>query len=447
MLLLPVAFAAEPDWAALTDETVEVLSRTLQAPSVNPPGNETSAALVFAEVLDEAGIPWEIWESEPGRGNLIARLQGGDAPPLCLVSHLDVVPFEEESWPVPALSGRLEDGIVHGRGALDMKGTAVVELMAMVELKRRGVELDRDIVLVAVADEEVDNKGIHTVIERWDEIGCSHALNEGGIGVKDILFEGLHLWPVSVGEKGVLWVRVTAHGHPGHGSTPRPEEAPQILLEALDPLRQWDPELAWHPAMVELFRNVGETRSGVERFILTHPAVMRVALKKTVKSNPLTHAALIDTLHITGLEGANKPNVVPGTASALLDCRLQPGTDPDEFLAVIEALVDDDRVTFEVLSSQAAGVSEWHDDPLYDALGAAIRANDPQATLAPTLSPGFTDSIYLREIGVTAYGMMPFLVTEEELATMHGNAEYIRVEEVERGLKIMIATLEGYAGK
>ncbi|HJN74839.1 MAG TPA: M20/M25/M40 family metallo-hydrolase [Myxococcota bacterium] len=445
MLLLPVAFAADIDWEASTAETVELLSRTLQAESVNPPGNETEAALVLAGVLDQEGIPWEIWESAPGRGSLIARLEGGDEPPLCLLSHLDVVPFEAESWPVPPLSGKVENGKVWGRGALDMKGMAVVEVMTLVNLKRQGVELDRDIVLLAVADEEVDNAGVHTVMERWDEIGCSHVINEGGMGVQDILFEGLHLWPVSVGEKGVLWVRMTAHGEPGHGSTPRPGEAPERLLAALEPLLAWDPELTWHPAMVELFDSVGQTRSGFERFVLTHPGVMRVMLKKTVKANALTHAVLIDTVHVTGLEGANKPNVVPGEASALLDCRLLPGTTPEALLETLEALVGDDQVTFEVLSAQSAGGSEWHGDPLYAALSEAILEADPQATVAPTLSPGFTDSIYLRELGVTAFGMIPFLVTQEELATMHGNGEYVRVEELERGLKVLYGTIERYA--
>jgi acetylornithine deacetylase/succinyl-diaminopimelate desuccinylase-like protein len=171
---------------------------------------------------------------------------------------------------------------------------------------------------------------------------------------------------------------------------------------------------------------------------------MRVMLKKTVKANPLTHAVLIDTVHVTGLEGANKPNVVPGEASALLDCRLLPGTTPEALLETLRGLVGED-VTFEVLSAQAAGVSEWHGDPLYAALSEAILDGDPQATVAPTLSPGFTDSIYLRELGVTAFGMMPFLVTEEELATMHGNGEYVRVEELERGLKVLYGTIERYA--
>lgn len=433
----------------MTDETVDLLSGYLQTNTVNPPGNETEGALFLAQVLDDEGIPWEIWESEPGRGNLVARLEGGDEPPLCLLSHIDVVPSEVDKWPagVAPLSGKVDDENVWGRGALDMKAMGILQLRAMVELKRAGTRLDRDLVLLAVADEEIDNRGIHTVIERWDEIGCGHVLNEGGIGVRDVLFEGLHLWPISVGEKGVLWVRMTAHGIAGHGSTPKPDEAPERLVAALIPLLAWDPDLSWSPALLELFAAVGETRSGLERFVLTHPWWAQRLLTSTVKANPLTHAVLIDTVHVTGMEGANEPNVVPSEVSALLDCRLLPGTDPDEFLNVLRDLVDDEQVTFEVLSSQEAGVSAWHGDPLYQALGQAIRAHDPEAVVAPALSPGFTDSIYLRELGVTAYGMVPLLVSQEQVATMHGHGEHVPIAELDRGLKILLEAIRLFAAE
>ena len=441
--LLTSLGAAEPS----LDETVQLLSGYLQTNTVNPPGNETEGALYLAEYLDQAGIPYQIWESAPGRGNLVARLEGGDEPPLCLLSHIDVVPSELDKWPVPPLSGKVDDENVWGRGALDMKAMGVLQVRAMVELERAGTPLDRDVVLLAVADEEIDNIGVHTVLERWDEVGCGYVLNEGGIGVRDILFEGLHLWPISVGEKGVLWLRMTAHGIAGHGSTPKPDEAPTRLVEALTVLAEYDPDLTWDPALLELFHNVGQTRSGLERFILTHPWWAQRMLKGTVKNNPLTHAVLIDTVHITGMEGANEPNVVPSEVSALLDCRLLPGTDPNEFLNSLREMVDDDQITFEVLSSQGAGLSEWKDDPLYDALSAAIQANDPEATVAPALSPGFTDSIYLREQGVIAFGMVPVLVTQEQVATMHGHGEHVPIAELDRGLKILIDTITTFAGE
>ncbi len=199
LALLTTAMAGAPDWAALGQETAELLSLYIQAGGKNPPGGETAAAAPLMAKLDAEGIPYELWEPVPGRGNLIARLEGGDQPPLCLLSHLDVVPAEADRWSVDPFGGAIQDGYVWGRGALDMKGMGAMELMAMVQLKRSGVRLDRDVILVAVADEEVDNAGVQQVMARWDELGCSHVLNEGGLGLRDLLFEGANLYAISSG--------------------------------------------------------------------------------------------------------------------------------------------------------------------------------------------------------------------------------------------------------
>jgi acetylornithine deacetylase/succinyl-diaminopimelate desuccinylase-like protein len=446
LALLTTAMAGAPDWAALGQETAELLSLYIQAGGKNPPGGETAAAAPLMAKLDAEGIPYELWEPVPGRGNLIARLEGGDQPPLCLLSHLDVVPAEADRWSVDPFGGAIQDGYVWGRGALDMKGMGAMELMAMVQLKRSGVRLDRDVILVAVADEEVDNAGVQQVMARWDELGCSHVLNEGGLGLRDLLFEGANLYAISVGEKGVLWLRMTAEGQPGHGSTPRPDEAPERLLRALDALRERETELSWHPAMLELFDAVGQRRSGMERFVLTHPWWTRRLLEGTLTDNPLTHAVLVDTVHLTGLEGANEPNVVPSKASALLDCRLLPGTDPQDLLDELIARVDDPQVSFEVLQSVPAQVSAWRDDPLYAALVNNLELADPTAAVGPAISPGFTDSIYLRSLGVTAYGMVPILITAEDAATMHGDDERVAVAELGRGVRVLVGTIEDFAG-
>ncbi len=446
LALLTTAMAGAPDWAALGQETAELLSLYIQAGGKNPPGGETAAAAPLMAKLDAEGIPYELWEPVPGRGNLIAHLEGGDQPPLCLLSHLDVVPAEADRWSVDPFGGAIQDGYVWGRGALDMKGMGAMELMAMVQLKRSGVRLDRDVILVAVADEEVDNAGVQQVMARWDELGCSHVLNEGGLGLRDLLFEGANLYAISVGEKGVLWLRMTAEGQPGHGSTPRPDEAPERLLRALDALRERETELSWHPAMLELFDAVGQRRSGMERFVLTHPWWTRRLLEGTLTDNPLTHAVLVDTVHLTGLEGANEPNVVPSKASALLDCRLLPGTDPQDLLDELIARVDDPQVSFEVLQSVPAQVSAWRDDPLYAALVNNLELADPTAAVGPAISPGFTDSIYLRSLGVTAYGMVPILITAEDAATMHGDDERVAVAELGRGVRVLVGTIEDFAG-
>jgi acetylornithine deacetylase/succinyl-diaminopimelate desuccinylase-like protein len=430
---------AAPDWVAVEQESAELLSAYLQVDSTNPPGRETAAADFLGARLDREGIPWEKVEFAPGRHNLIARLKGsGQEPPLCLLSHTDVVTAEPERWPKDKgpLSGVIdEQGYIWGRGALDMKQLGAAELMVMSLLARERAALKRDIILLAVGDEEVDNLGIRHLVEHsWPQIGCSHVINEGGIGLQDLLFQGQTVFPISVGEKGTLWMKMVASGEPGHGSTPRPGTAPHRLMQALERLRAYDPDATFTDAFLELLGEAGGHRGGLAGFILQRPFLVKRLLKGKLMGEPVTAAALTDTIHITGFGGALSPNVLPGEVWANLDCRLLPGTDPMEMKARVEALVDDPQVRFEVLSAKAGNLSDW-DDPFFRALKAAVERDRPHVVAGPVISIGFTDSIYLRPLGVKAYGLMPFEINGEELATMHGDDERIHRANLGRGVR------------
>ena len=449
-LAMPFGTAlAQPDqvdWDAAGQETVHLLSEYLQINTVNPPGNETLGAEFLKTKLEAEGIASQIVESAPGRGNLIARISGtGEQPPICLLSHIDVVPSEADSWPADKqpFSGVIdEEGRIWGRGALDMKGMGAIQVMTMVLLARQSASLERDIVLLAVADEEVNNTGIQLLVdEYWDEIGCAYVINEGGLGINDLFFPDQRAYAISVGEKGVLWLKMIATGEPGHGSTPRPNEAPTRLLQALNAIESRKVEPNIHPSMYELLRNAGRQANGLLSFIMGHPKAFRPLISASMMSDPVTRAAVTDTVHLTGLGGANEPNVVPGEVFALLDCRLLPGTDPATLIAELTALVDDPLIRFEVLSSEPAAVSEWKADPVYEALAKNAVHGQPNAVAGPVISVGFTDSIYLRPLGVRAYGLVPFGVEQEGLMTMHGNGEHVHSAEVQRGLQILYRTL------
>lgn len=449
---LAVALAdplAAVDWEAATVEAASLLSTYLQLDTVNPPGNESLGAEFLGRVLEAEGIPYEVHEVAPGRGSLIARIEGGDAPPLCLLSHIDVATAEDDRWPEGRgpLSGTVDDeGRIWGRGALDMKGMGVVELMTMLQVQRLGWQLDRDLILIAVADEEVANTGMQLIVdEHWDALGCGHVINEGGIGVRDLLFEGQTAFAVSVGEKGVLWLRMTASGAPGHGSTPRPGEAPDVLLDALEALRAYEPVPRVHESLWELLEAAAIAATGLEHFVLMRPTLRARLVTPTLMDDPLVRAGITDTIHITGLEGANKPNVVPSKVSALLDCRLLPGTTPEQHLALLEGLVDDDRVTFEVISAQGASVSEWRGDPVYEALIRRVVLDRPHAVAGPVISPGYTDSNVVRPLGARAYGLAPFEVTLAEAATMHGDGEYLSTENLRHGMKVVLGVVADVA--
>ena len=447
--MMSIPAKANPDqinWNAAGNETIELLSEYLQIDTVNPPGNESRGARFLADRLTAEGIPSMVVESAPGRGNLIARLPGtGSQPPLCLLSHIDVVPSESESWPADAqpLSGVIdEEGRIWGRGALDMKGMGAIQLMTMVLFARQGVTLDRDIVLLAVADEEVNNTGIQLIVdEYWDQIGCSHVLNEGGVGLDDLFFEGQRAYAISVGEKGVLWLKMRATGDPGHGSTPRPNEAPDRLLQALKAIENRDVRPQIHPSLLEMLKTAGAAAGGGLGFVMAHPKLFQPLIQASMMADPVTRAAITDTVHLTGLGGANEPNVVPGEVYALLDCRLLPGTQPEALIAELTAQVDDPQIHFEILASEPAAVSEWQEDPVYEALARNAVRNRDHTIAGPVISVGFTDSIYLRPLGVRAYGLVPFGTDESGLKSMHGNGEHVRTEEVTRGLEILYRTI------
>lgn len=429
------------DWARAGDETVDVLRRYLRVDTTNPPGNELRGARFMADVLAKEGIEHRVIEYAPGRGNLIAKLPGsGKERPLCLVSHIDVVTAEADKWPKDKgpLSGALDDkGDIWGRGALDMKGLGALELMTMVLLKRARVPLKRDVFLLAVGGEETDSSGIqHVVDHHWGEIGCSHSVNEGGLGIKDLLVEGQTVYTISVAEKGVLWLKMTAHGESGHGSTPVPGRAPERLLRAIARLEARHEDPIVHPSLYELASRIGDDAGGFKGFVLRRPWLVDAFVVGKLMESPPAKATLFNTVNVTGFEGRNEPNVVPSAVSAILDCRVRPGTRPVDLFVELRDVVDDENVSFELLEQMSANESTW-DDPFFRALARHAVDGRPHVVAGPALSPGYTDSLYLRLKGVRAYGFTPFEVTQEEMKGFHGRDERVSAANVKRGVRAL----------
>lgn len=457
MLLLPLALfslaAAAPlaapagpplpaiDWKAAGEESAAILAGYLQVDTQNPPGNESDGVRYLGAILDKEGIPWEMSEYAPQRGSLIARLKGsGKDRPLCLLSHVDVVTAEPPRWSRPPLSGVIEDGYVWGRGALDMKGMGVTELLTMVWLKRLNVPLNRDIILLAVADEEVDGAGVDHIAKQWDSIACSQLVNEGGLGIKDLFFKGQTVFAISNAEKGAMWVTMVATGAPGHGSTPTPGRAPEHLQRALARLAERKDVVIWDDALMETFRRVGKQHGGISGSILQSPGLVKLLVKPKLMAGPPTHAALTNTVNVTGFGGAMKPNVVPSEVWAVLDIRILPGTKPDAILAELTALVNDPAVRFDVLSATEGSRSPY-EDSFFNALATRAVAGRNDAAAGPVMSIGYTDSNALRPLGVHAYGFVPFEVEGADLGTMHGDNERVSIANLENGLKILLGAV------
>lgn len=442
-------YAQAIDWKASGDEAVGVLQQYLQIDTINPPGNESRGAEFLKQELAKDGIDAEVHEFAPGRGSLVARLKAtkpDGQKPLCLLSHIDVVPAESETWLPDAgpLSGALVDGQLHGRGALDMKGLGTLELQTLRLLERQNVPLVRDVILLAVADEEVAEGGMKLITSDalWPSIDCGHLINEGGMGVKGLLAEGQTTFAISIGEKGVFWAKVVAEGEAGHGSTPTDNRAPTRLVQALEKLATRQPKPRVQPAMYELLRRAGEKTGGVGGFVMQRPSLVDAFAMKKLMAKPQTRAAVTDTCQVTGFDGkGSAPNVIPSRAEAILDCRLLPGTTPKALQEELDALVKGlPGISIEMSQGFEAAVSEM-DDPLFDALARHAVEGRTDAVAGPVISPGFTDSILARAKGTRAYGFVPFEVTSEELATFHGRDERVSVANVHRGLEVLFKSV------
>lgn len=438
-------FGNQVDWAKAGEETAQALAGYLQTDTFNPPGNETRGAEYLAALLAKDGIESELLEFAPGRSNLVARLKAVGTPtdkPLCLLSHIDVVPAEADLWPKETgpLSGAIDaNGDIWGRGALDMKGMGIVEAMTLVWLKRANVPLSRDVILLAVGDEEVDNLGMKQLVEKhWERLDCGVLVNEGGVGVKNLLFEGQTVFAVSVAEKGALWLKMKASGEAGHGSTPVPQRAPTRLIEAVKALSTRQPPTQIHASLYELLRRIGEQKGGVTGFILQRPLLVNWFVTSKLMARPATRAAITNTCQVTGFEGkGSAPNVIPSQVAAIIDCRLLPGTTPELVLAELKELTKHvEGIEFEVSYGDAANESTWQ-DPFFDALARHAVGTRTDVVAGPVLSPGFTDSLLARPKGTRAYGMVPFEVSQEELATMHGRNERVSKANLTRGVEVL----------
>ena len=429
-----------PDWKALGDEAVEITRQYLRIDTTNPPGNETPAAEFLAGILAEAGYETTTLESAPGRGNLIARLPGRARDPsgaLCLLHHLAVVPADPSEWSVDTFGAEVRDGYMWGRGAIDMKSMGVMQLMTMLSLAREKTALERDVVFVAVADEEAGGVlGAAWLTKHHPElVVCRDVINEGGYGLSETKPP---MMACALSEKALLWIKLTAKGTPGHASMPPDDRAITKLLAALGDLAAHPPKLAISPLVERTFRALAARapaprRKVIEALLSPQARPMLPALAKRL---PRYQRALLgDVISMTKLEAGYKENVVPGTASATIDCRLVPETDPEEFFAKLSARMARFDVRCEVLFSDGpCGVSEG---PLLPLLEQVCDESFPDTTFAPVLCPAFTDSRYFRQLGADAYGLIPVMLTNAEVATFHGIDERIPLDGLRKGCEVV----------
>jgi len=417
------------DWDAATGEAVSLLREYIRIDTSNPPGNEAKAVAFLAGILEAEGIPFEIAESAPGRSNLFAAI-GPAERRICLLNHTDVVPVERQFWDVDPFAGELIDGVVWGRGALDMKGMGIIELMTLLLLKREGVPMQRGVAFLAAADEEAGSEyGVGWLErERPDWLHADLVINEGAYGLTGIGNNDVPVFQVAPTEKVPVWVRLTVRGRPGHGSVPHGDNCAEHLVRALARVAEWKQDLRITPVMrthLEALARAGVFESGDDKVLLA-----------AAERSPAVRARLANTISLTTIQTGIKVNVIPAEASATLDCRLLPDVDVDAFLDELRKVVADDRVQVEVLN-RFHGAESPLDGEFLAVVRDVVTELVEGAHLAPELTSGFTDSRIYRARGVPAYGFVPCLVRPEELAGVHGHNERISVENLKLGMQIL----------
>jgi acetylornithine deacetylase/succinyl-diaminopimelate desuccinylase-like protein len=436
------------------DLAVQWQREYLRIDTTNPPGNEARAADFFKRILDQEGIENRLFSYAPGRTDLWARIPHHTASPerpIILLNHMDVVTSDLSHWKVPPFSAEIVDGSIYGRGAQDMKNEGLAQFMVMVMLKREKIEPNRDVIFLAVSDEEVGDTGSDWFIAHQPELleNAEFLINEGG---ENLLEKGGHVKyvGVDVGEKSPFWLHVVANGRAGHGSIPIADSAPNRLVEALNRIITYRTPLKVLPVVEEFLRAMApyETPARAEKFRNIRKAIEDKNFQREVEQDESLNYLLRDTITLSMLGGSEQTNVIPPEAWANLDVRLLPGDDPKKFLESIRRVVNDPNVTVEPLNTDfRVANSSPTNTALFSAIQKVSAQYFPGTPVIPRLDSGYTENQRYRPLGIHAYGFTPYTSTEEEGSTEHGNDERIRVDEVRRGFRVLYDVVTMLAGK
>ncbi|MFY0573584.1 M20/M25/M40 family metallo-hydrolase [Cystobacter fuscus] len=443
LLLAPGRGLAASAPSPAKGEMRALLAELIAVDTSNPPGNEAAAAQVAARWLREAGISSELVEATAGRAHLIARLKGsGAARPLLVLAHLDTVPARRDEWMSDPWTLTERDGFLYGRGVQDNKGMAAASILALRRLAREGAKRSRDVVLVLSADEEVGSQaGIDWLLERRPELReAEFALNEGGLTELSEDRRRVRFVNLQAAERVSRHMVLRATGPGGHSSVPPATPSPLVRLAAAVARVG---AVTFPPRLTPVTRlNIegrlevtgGETGEALKRLAATPEAPPQDAVDTLARLEPALAAVLRTTCVPTVFTAGTRPNVIPATAEATLNCRLLPDDNPEQVRARLVAAIADPDILVEwnarPLDSPASPVG---DNAMFRAARAAAAKVWPGAPVFPRMSTGTTESTALRRAGIHAYGIDPFALTPEDARTAHAPNERIPVASLQPG--------------
>lgn len=428
----------------LAAEAWEFLKELIKINTTNPPGNELEAIQLIASKLRSEGFSSRVFVSSYNRGNLVMRFgpATGEAK-LLLHGHVDVVEADKSSWKHDPFGAVEEDGILYGRGAVDMKSAVVCQIFTLIALKRLGKQISQPVILACTSDEEAGCvRGSKWLVENnSDLLKSEYAISEaGGFRLK---IDGNHLYPIQVAEKGLVWTKLLFTGLAGHGSSPKFGCAIEKLSDAVKKLSAVPFDYRVTPVARAFIKGMaGAMKSLVKKIflsMLTNATTGPFILRKLI-SDPEQRSALFAMLHDTAsptvIKAGQKENVIAPTAEMIVDGRILPGQAEAAFIENLKKVVGDANI--EVIRSMPP-VESPIDDPILKLMENSLKEEDSIARIVPFLTPGYTDAKYFSKIAKKCYGFTPVFFAEgdkyAELA--HGNDERIPFEGFKFGLKVL----------
>ena len=440
---------------ASEDPTAALLRELIRANTSNPPGHERLVAELLAPRFRALGFDVKIVPTpDSTKAHIIARLRGdGSKRPLLVAAHADVVGVEREKWSLEPFEGVEKDGFVYGRGAVDFKGGMAVFARAVMMLAERKVPLARDVIFLAESDEESGGPYSTNWLaqDHWADMNAEFALNEGGWIMKG---DDGHVRYVSIStaDKSSVPLTITARGTSTHSSMPRPDNAIFALSRGMAKISAYETPLTISASTKKFFLALSKTSkppmSDFYRDVVGDDPVKARRADSVVSRDPLLHSLIRNTIAPVIINGGFRNNVIPGSATATVNLRMIPGSDPNALVATLKQVAGDPSLEFSIGNRTYASAPESPDTTeLYRALEREAHAAFPSAEVTPYLFQAGTDAGAWRSRGVPVYGIYPYPIDADELTRMHGNDEKVSVASLKQGTEMIYRTLVDVAGK
>ena len=419
------------------DDVVQLVRQFLRIDTSNPPGNEEKAVLFLEAILKKEGINSTVYSPAPGRANIMARIEGKKkGKPVILLSHIDVVPAKEDEWDVDPFGGELVNGFVYGRGAIDMKTQSLCQLLAFIRYSRDDMTPERDMIYLATCDEEVGGKyGVEDMLKKVPKLrDASFVFSEGGFIKED---EGFTHAQISVSEKKLSQFIIRAMGTGGHGSIPHKDSANEKVINASARILsyQWPltPTAVASAYIDGIFK--GKKEKGYT-FKNVKEALKNKRFRASIEDVPLYNALLRNTVTPTILKGGDKINVIPTESSAYFDARMLPTEKHEVFFKRVGQLAGKDVEIERVNESVSKPAPSSYNNSYFKGIKSVVEGMEGKdLPVLPYITTGATDLRYFRDLGITAYGFFPIILSNDEFLKMHGKNERISVENIHKGLE------------